>query len=150
VPNASEALVEAGHPRRLPAHPLHVLRRRPDVLRGDVAAAELVDGPPERPQHRLVAPLPRLEQHDGLAATLVEPRGGGLQRHRLREAEDVDERGLLVGIGPEPHAAERRPERRRVDGDDGPQPDIGLGDEDDLLVARGGHPLQRPGHDARV
>jgi hypothetical protein len=99
VPRAAEALVEAGHPRRLPAHPLHVLRRRPDVLRrrcsGPPSSSMAARAPAASPR-RAAAPARAARRP---SAALVEPRGGGLQRHRLRQAEDVDERALLVGIG---------------------------------------------------
>ena len=97
-----------------------VVGRDPDVLGRDVAPVERLDHVGEVEQRR--APplageaLGRGADH-ALAAAQVELRRGRLQGHPAREpqrvADPVDRRGVV----PHAQAAERRPERGRVDGD---------------------------------
>ena len=63
-----------------------------------------------------------VDEHHCLSAALVQPGDGRLERHRLGQAERVDDRVVLVGVVPEADAAERRAEHRRVDRDDRAEP----------------------------
>ena len=140
IPRTALRLVDARDPRRHARQAVHVGGGGADVLRRQVPATELVDGATERvEQLRRPGSVGIVPPHDGLAAALVEPGDRRLQRHRLREPQHVVER---VGVGlvvTEAHPAERRPERGRVDGDDGAEPGVGVGDEHDLLVTVAGH-----------
>ena len=116
-----------------------VLVGRPHVLGGDVAPAELVDGVAEVEQHvaapRGVERRPVAAEHDhALAAAEREVRDRRLERHRPREAQRVAHRGARVGVSPDPAAAQRRPARRRVHGDDGVEPGAPAPAHEQLLV----------------
>ena len=127
---------------------LHVGRCRTDVLGREVATAELVDRLPERAQHRFrVRRVRMIEQDDRLAAALVQPGDRGLVRHRFGKPQHIGHRVGFGRVGPEADAAERRTQRRRVDGDDRPEAGRPVGDEHNLLVAPLGHP---PGDRARI
>ena len=84
-------------------------------------------------------PIGVVPHHHRLAATLVQARDRGLERHRLREPQRVDQRVVLARVPPEPHAAQRGPERGGVHRDERAQPDLAVGDEHDLLVAHRRH-----------
>ena len=68
-----------------------------------------------------------------------EIRERGLVRHAAREAERVDERVLVAGVGQEATAAERGPEPRVVDGDDGLEAGRCVALEVDLAVVVARH-----------
>src|SRR5690606_38917256 len=74
-----------------------------------------------------------LEDH-GLAAAERESRHRVLVAHALRQAQHVVDRILLRRVAPQPAAAGRGPERRRVDGDDGAKPGRGIAAEKNALV----------------
>ena len=113
-----------------------------DVLGGPVAAVEHLDGLGEVEQH--LAPLLGAERrlagaaHDhALAAALGEAGDGGLEGHRAREPERVGDGVARVRVGPHAAAAERRAERRRVDGDDREQARPPAAADEQLLVLEG-------------
>ena len=129
-------LVDSRHPRRDPGQSVHVGSRRADILGREVTTAQVVDRPTQRvEQHLRPGTVGIVPPDDGLAAALVEPRDGRLQRHRLRQPQHVVERVGIGGVVAEAHATERRAERGRMDGDHGSQPRVGVGDEHHLLVA---------------
>jgi hypothetical protein len=72
---------------------------------------------------------------DGLAPAEIEARGRSLVRHALGQSEDVDERVVFGLVREEPGAAQGRAQCRGVDRDDGAQPGLIVGTENDLLVA---------------
>ena len=135
-----------GGPAGLLADDVHVGDVGPDVARGDVPAAEGLDEPAVGPQQLGGLVAGGVADDDGLAAAVVEPGEGVLARHRPGQAQDVGERVVHRGVRVEAGAAERRPEGRVVQGDDGAQPGLRVAAEDDLLVARevdevGGHAI---------
>ena len=134
----------AGGPAGGLADDVHVGDVGADVAGGDVAAAERLDEAAVGAQQlgRLVAP--RVADDDRLAAAVVEAGDGVLARHRPRQAQHVGQGLVGGGVGVEAGAAQARPECGVVQGDDRPQPGLGVGAEGDLLVARevdqvGGH-----------
>ena len=118
----------------LAAHLDHVGDAHADVLGGDVAAAEPVDGAAERGQQvgRLVLAL--IGEDHRLAAAQRQPGHGVLEAHAPRQPQRVGQRVGLVGIMPEARAARGRPEMRRMDGDDRPKPAFGPVDEVQAFV----------------
>ncbi len=107
---------------------------RADVLGRQVAAAERVDEPAQRPEQEMRLVRARVAQDDGLAAAQVEPGDGVLVGHPAGQAQHVGEGGLVGRVAPHADAAERGPEGGVVDGDDRPQPRLGLVAHDHLLV----------------
>ena len=101
------------------ADDLHVLEAGAAVLGGDVVAAEVVDEATERAEERDAIEVLLRADDDALAAAVREAGERGLVRHAAREAERVDERVLVGVVREEATAAERGPEPRVVDGDDG-------------------------------
>ena len=135
VPRTAGGCSDTRDPPRLGSDRVHVAWRRADILRREVAPAEIIDRAAERVQKLLgVRRIGVVDQDDGFPATLVEAGDRGLARHRLRETEGVDECRLFVRVLPEPDPAQRRTERGRVDGDDRPETGGSIGDEHDLLV----------------
>ena len=119
-------------PRLAPDH-VHVGVRGPHVLGGDVPAAEVLDEPAVGAQQRLGLDGARVADDHGLAAAQVEAGGGGLVRHRARQAQDVGERVVVGRERVAARAAERGPQHRGVDGDDGPEAGRRVVEEHDLL-----------------
>ena len=134
VAAAAVGLRPAVREARLAGHDVEVGVVGADVARGQVAPAERLDEPAVGAQQRLGLVGAGVADDDGLAAAEVEAGEAVLVRHARREGQDVGEGGRLVGVRVEPRAAERRSERRRMDGDDRPQPRLGVVAEDDLLV----------------
>ena len=124
----------AEHVAGLLAGPVHVLGRGPDVLARVVAPAEALDRPAERPEQRLGLVRLRIADDHGLAAAISQVGHGGLEGHAPREPEHVGERVGLAAVGPHPAAADRRAERRVMDGDDRLEPAIPIEEEAYLLV----------------
>ena len=106
-----------------------------DVAGGDVAAAERLDEAAVGAQQLGGLVAVRVADDDRLAAAVVEAGDGVLAGHRARQAQHVGERLVGGGVGVEAGAAQARPERGVVQGDDRPQPGLGVGAEGDLLVA---------------
>jgi hypothetical protein len=112
------------HPRDVLRHgpdDLHVLEAGPAVLGGDVVAAEILHEAAERAKKSYAIEVARWPDEDGLPAPVGEPRERRLVGHSPREAEGVDQGGLVVVVGKEAAAAERGPEPAVVDGDDRPE-----------------------------
>ena len=122
VAEAAEALRQPDDVLGARGDQAHVGRRRADVLRRDVAAAEQLDGVGEVEQHRvaqLVRELgARLDADDALAAAEADAGDGRLEGHARREPQRVRDRRAGVGVCGHPAAAERGPELRRVHRDD--------------------------------
>ena len=121
----------------------HRVRRRmtamsapggPDVLGGDVAAAEAVDHVAVGVEQPLRLDLGGIADDHRFPAPEVEPRRRRLVRHALGEAEHVDQRGVLVRVGKETGPAEGGTQRRRMDGDDATKPGYGVVSEEHLFV----------------
>ena len=98
----------------LRAHHLHVRDRRAAVLGGDVAAAEIVHEAAEGLEQRLAIERSGRQHDHRLAAPVLQARERRLGRHRARETQRVDERGLFARVAHETSAAERGPEARVV------------------------------------
>ena len=142
VAGASALDGEAGHVGGALRDHRHVGVGGPDVLGGPVAPAEDVDGVAEV-QQRGAAQLAlqrRLAEraHDhALAAALRQVRDRGLEGHRARQAQRVGDGVARVGVAPHAAAAERRPARGRVHGDDRVQPRATAAADEQLLVLEG-------------
>ena len=113
---------EAGDVARRTRDQTHVTARGPDVLGGDVPAAERVHGVGEVEQRRAADPT-RGNDSGGdhehtLAATEREIGDGRLVGHRPRQPERVTQGCTRVLITPHPASTERRTACRRVDRDD--------------------------------
>src|SRR5690606_26269230 len=132
------------------ADQVHVGLRRADVLGGDVAAVQALDEAAVGPEERLAAQGRRVADDDRLATAQVVAADGVLVGHRPGEAAHVDERLLLGGVGVEAGPPERRPERRRVDGDDRPETGGGVVEVRHLLELVGCHDVEDSGHAPRV
>ena len=113
---------------------VHVGDVGPDVLGGDVAAAEALDEAAVGAQQGLGLDPLGVAEDDRLAPAEVEPGHGRLVAHALGQPEDVGERVVLGGVGVEAGAAQGRAEGGRVDGDDGLEAGGGIVVVDDLLV----------------
>ena len=141
VARAAVGDADAGHPRRLERDPVHVPLGRADVLGRDVAAAQLVDG---AAQARSVASL-RGRAGSSITTTLPPPWSSpAAAAFRSSPRSAAGRRG---GRRPPTRSASsgprRGPARAPSSGcDDGAQPGAGIGDEDDLLVAGGGHHVE--------
>ena len=105
-----------------------------DVAGGDVATAERLDEAAVGAQQLGGLVAVRVADDDRLAAAVVEAGDGVLARHGPRQAQHVGERLVGGGVRVEAGAAQTRPERGVVQGDDRPQPGVGVGAEGDLLV----------------
>ena len=101
---------------------VHVLDVRADVARRDVPTAEALHEPPVRAQQLRRLVDRRVADDHGLAAAVVETGEGVLVGHRPGQVEHVLQRVVLGRVRVEAGAAERRPERGRVDRHDRPQP----------------------------
>ena len=99
------------------AHGAEIANTDVDVLGRDVRALEAVDEPAHRLEQLRRLVLPPGDDHR-LPASEPGLRDRRLERHAARQPEDVGERRGLALVGPEPHPAERRPERRVVHGDE--------------------------------
>ena len=107
-----------------------------DVAGGEVAPAERLDEPAVGAQQRLGLVRAGVADDHRLAAAEVQPGEAVLVRHGPRQPQRVGDGVVLGGVRVEAGAAQRRPQRRRVDGDDRPQSGLLVAAEDDLLVAR--------------
>ena len=83
--------IDACDPLRLARGHLEVGGRRPDVLGGDEATAEALDGATMRAEELLAIEGLIRSDDDGLAAAEREPRCGVLVGHATRQAECVGE-----------------------------------------------------------
>jgi len=120
--------------RRLGGDDLRVRCGRADILGCQVAAAQRVDEPAQRGELGVGLVPAGVAQHDGLAPAERQPGQRVLVRHALRETQHVRQRRVVVRIRPHPDAAEPRPERGVVKGDDGAQPARAVMADHDLLV----------------
>ena len=125
---------EAGDVARLARDDLGVGGRRADVLGRQVAAAERLDEPPQRPEQELALLRARIADDHRLAAAEREPGRRVLVGHPPRQAQDVGQRRLVGVVRPHPDAAERGAERRVVHRDQSAEPRLGLVADHDLLV----------------
>jgi hypothetical protein len=116
------------------AHDPQILEGGADVVGDDVAAPEPVDDPAHGQQQRpCLRPL-RIAQDYRFAAAIGQIADRRLVGHAARQAKDIGQGLVAVSVWPHPAAAERRPERGRVQRDDRPQPGRGVADERHLLV----------------
>ena len=146
VPGAPAVLADPAHMGGDRADQIHVGLGRADVLGGDVATAEAIDEARVGPD-QLVAPQDGgIADDHRLAPALIEAGGGVLVGHPPGETADVDEGGLLVGEGVEPHAPEARTEHRGVERHDGAQPAGRVVAEGHLLEPLGHHQLEGTRH----
>ena len=108
-----------------------------DVAGGEVPAAQRLDEPAVGAQQRLGLVGARVADDHGLAAAEVEPGEAVLVGHRPgQRAARRRRRPSSLGVRVEPGAAERRAQRRRVDGDDRLQPRLRVAAEHDLFMVR--------------
>ena len=113
---------QAGHVGRAAGQHRHVAGARAHVLGRHVAAVERVHGVGEVQQH--VAPAGACRRRAGLGADHAlataerHARGGRLEGHRARQPKRVPRAVGRALVAPHPAAAEGRPERRGVHGDD--------------------------------
>ena len=135
---AAHGIGQAHHVRGALADDEHVVGRAPHVLRRPVEPAEGFDGVAEVQERRApligVEPLPLCEPDHGLAAAGVESGGGVLEGHRGREPQRVAESVAPTRVGPQPRAAERGSEHRRVERHGDEQPAAPAGDHLHALV----------------
>src|SRR4029450_14002228 len=113
---------------------VHVGDVGPDVLGGDVAAAEALDEAAVGAQQGLGLDALGVADDDRLAPAEVEPGHGRLVAHAPGQPEDVGQGVVLRGVGIEAGATERRAEGGRMDGDDGLQAGGRVVVVDDLFV----------------
>ena len=134
----------APHERCRLLNQIHVVLRRPDILCGDVAPLQAVDGGGKVAQEGRRLHEARVPDDDRLPTPMGQSGQSCLCRHGSREAEDVVERQRLVPVRVEPRTAERRAEESGVDGDDGAQTARRPARDDDVLVLGPGEPFQHP------
>ncbi len=113
---------------------VHVILRRPDILGGDVAPVQAVDGGRKVTNEGRRLHDARVPDDDRLPTPVGQSGESRLCRHRSREAEDVVERECLVSVRIEPRTAERGAEESGMDGDDGAQTARRPAGEHDVLV----------------
>jgi hypothetical protein len=118
---------------------LHVGRTGPDVLGGDVPAAEGLDESAMRPEHHLAVGALVVPHNDRLPPAQIDPRDRRLVGHAARQAERVGDRVVGRAVLPEAGAAERGAQRGIVDGDDPDVPAGGIVRQEHLLVSEGVH-----------
>ncbi len=104
-----------------------------------------MDGPAVGLEQRRGAVGAGVAKQHGLGAAEVQPGGRVLVGHPPAEAQDVGQRFLLGGVGPEAGAPQPRTERGVVQGDDGPHPGGPVVAQHDGLVAVLDHALE--GHE---
>ena len=126
---------DAGHVLRLHMHEVHVLDRRTDVFRRDVAAAQRIDETPMRSEQHLAVGRLVVADNDRLAAAKIEAGHGIFVRHAAREPQGVDDRRVFGGVVPEAAAAKCGPERGVVDRNDTAIPGRFVMAEHHLLMA---------------
>jgi hypothetical protein len=118
---------------------LHVRRAGADVLRRDVAAAQGIDEPPVGPEQRLAIGAAVVPDDDALAPTQIDPRHRRLVGHAASQPQRVGDRIVGAVVPPEPGAAERRAQRRVVDGYDTEIAAGGIMGEEHLFVTHRMH-----------
>ena len=132
------------HERRRPLNQIHVILRRPDILGGDVAPVQAIDGGGKVTQEGWRLHHARIPDDHRLPTPMSQSGQRRLCGHRSRQAEDVMERQCLVSVRIEPRTAERRAEESGVDGDDGAQTARRPVSDHDVLVLRPGKTFQYP------
>ena len=108
---------------------VHIINRRANILRNDIAALQTFDKTPERMKERRALVICRVSDNDAFAAAGRKLGQGVLVAHGVRQAEHIGDRFTLIVIRPHAAAAERRAKLGAVNGDDGAQAAIPIATE---------------------